>query len=38
MFEYDVITALQTSHLKKIALWTLSLIKGPTNTAGKIIR
>lgn len=37
MFEYNVITALQTSHLKKIALWTLSLIQGPTNTAGKII-
>lgn len=38
MFEYNVITALQTSYLKKIALWTLSLIRGPTNTAGKIIR
>lgn len=36
MFEYTVITALQTSHLKETALWTLSPVRGPTNTAGKI--
>lgn len=35
---YNAITTLQTSLLKKIELWTLSLIRGPTNTAGKIIR
>lgn len=38
MFEYNVITALQTSHLKKIALRTLSPIRGPTTIAGKIGR
>lgn len=35
---YNAITTLQTSLLKKTELRTLSLIRGPTNTAGKIIR
>lgn len=35
---YNAITTLQTSLLKKTELRTLSLKRGPTNTAGKIIR